>query len=185
MSRYVTEFGTLSVEHPLRKFAKLVMDGAPQSIKTQVMNTVHMAKDAFNQKKPSKANSLHWDTMDAIKVLWTMFEGDDELAPLLVQAREVHRLAAGGSTEGARSHRRGTPRADSAPGRPDRERRPRGPLDEVAKSLMGMSLDEMYEMASTVLECPRFQLEAKYGHLNPGLQRMNLGNRLRAKERHT
>lgn len=54
--------------------------------------------------------------------------------------------------------------------------------DEVAKDLAGMTLDEMYEYAAKGLGCTSEVLKAKYGHLNPGLQRMNLGNRLRTKK---
>lgn len=41
--------------------------------------------------------------------------------------------------------------------------------------------DELYARAARVLNVPEADLRAKYGHLNPGLQAMNLRNRLRAK----
>jgi hypothetical protein len=62
-----------------------------------------------------------------------------------------------------------------------KEPRKAGPKDEVAMSLMGLTLDEVYAAASPVLGVPEPDLRAKYGHLNPGMQRMNLGNRMRAK----
>lgn len=42
-------------------------------------------------------------------------------------------------------------------------------------------LAELYSRAARLLGVPEPELRKKYGHLNPGLQRMNLGNRLRAK----
>lgn len=41
--------------------------------------------------------------------------------------------------------------------------------------------EAMYKRASQLLGTPVDELKAKYGHLNPGLQMMNLRNRLRAK----
>jgi hypothetical protein len=41
--------------------------------------------------------------------------------------------------------------------------------------------DELYERAAKLLELKEEDLRAKYGHLNPGMQSMNLRNRLRAK----
>lgn len=41
--------------------------------------------------------------------------------------------------------------------------------------------DELYARAATVLGVPEEDLRKKYGHLNPGLQAMNLRNRLRSK----
>ena len=52
--------------------------------------------------------------------------------------------------------------------------------DKTAKELRGKSLDEVYTIASKLLKEPATQLKAKYKHLNPGMQRMNLGNRIRA-----
>ena len=51
--------------------------------------------------------------------------------------------------------------------------------DEVAEMLRGMDLDATYAKASKVLELPEADLRAKYAHLNLGMQRMNLGNRIR------
>jgi colicin import membrane protein len=51
--------------------------------------------------------------------------------------------------------------------------------DPVAVLLDGATLDETLEMASAVLDTPTKELQAKYGHLNIGQQRMNLGNRIR------
>lgn len=52
--------------------------------------------------------------------------------------------------------------------------------DQLAKSLRGVELDEVYAQASKVLGESQAALRAKYAHLNPGMQRMNLGNRMRA-----
>lgn len=41
--------------------------------------------------------------------------------------------------------------------------------------------DELYARAARLLEVPEDELRKKYGHLNPGLQMMNLRNRLRGK----
>ena len=51
--------------------------------------------------------------------------------------------------------------------------------DAVATNLAGLSLEAVYSVASQALSIPVEDLQAKYGHLNPGQQRMNLGNRLR------
>lgn len=61
--------------------------------------------------------------------------------------------------------------------------------DEVANLLRAASakgLDGCYAAAADFLGCPESALREKYGHLNPGQQRMNLGNRMRghAKKRH-
>lgn len=51
--------------------------------------------------------------------------------------------------------------------------------DTVANRLRGKSLDEIYSETSKHLGVPATELKRKYGHLNEGMQRMNLGNRLR------
>jgi len=51
--------------------------------------------------------------------------------------------------------------------------------DVVAASLEGLTIDEVYALASEVTEVSVGDLHAKYGHLNVGQQRMNLGNRVR------
>lgn len=56
--------------------------------------------------------------------------------------------------------------------------------DEVAVKLRGAgSLDDVYRVGAEYLGVPEEELRAKYGHLNPGQQRMNIGNRMRAKWR--
>lgn len=58
--------------------------------------------------------------------------------------------------------------------------------DEVAALLRSCdTLDKMYAVASEYLADPVENLRKKYGHLNHGQQRMNLGNRMRAKWRKT
>jgi hypothetical protein len=52
--------------------------------------------------------------------------------------------------------------------------------DDLAKSLRGAELDEVYKQASAILGETQTALKAKYAHLNVGMQRMNLGNRMRA-----
>ena len=51
--------------------------------------------------------------------------------------------------------------------------------DEVANLLRGKTLDEIYTMTAEKLKVSKESLAAKYKHLNVGMQRMNLGNRLR------
>lgn len=56
--------------------------------------------------------------------------------------------------------------------------------DEVAALLRACdSLEKVYSCAGDYLGVPASDLRSKYGHLNPGQQRMNLGNRMRAKWR--
>jgi hypothetical protein len=52
--------------------------------------------------------------------------------------------------------------------------------DKVAVRLRGLELDAVYAEAATVLKTPEAELRAKYARLNAGMQRMNLGNRIRA-----
>lgn len=52
--------------------------------------------------------------------------------------------------------------------------------DELAVQLRGLDLDEVYRKASKILGEPQTALRARYEHLNVGMQRMNLGNRMRA-----
>lgn len=52
--------------------------------------------------------------------------------------------------------------------------------DSVAKYLRVMNLDQVYAHAAQQLNVPEDELRQKYGHLNPGMQRMNLGNRIRS-----
>jgi hypothetical protein len=52
--------------------------------------------------------------------------------------------------------------------------------DDVAVLLRDCStLDDVYAAAAKYLGVPEPELRAKYGHLNPGQQRMNCGNRMR------
>lgn len=51
--------------------------------------------------------------------------------------------------------------------------------DDIATKLRGKTIDEVYAFASKQLKEPEKDLRAKYKHLNPGMQRMSLGNRLR------
>jgi hypothetical protein len=52
--------------------------------------------------------------------------------------------------------------------------------DALAKKLRGVELDDVYEQAARILGVSESELRARYKHLNPGMQRMNLGNRMRA-----
>jgi hypothetical protein len=45
------------------------------------------------------------------------------------------------------------------------------------------SLDDVYRIGGKYLELQPEDLKKKYGHLNPGQQRMNVGNKMRAKWR--
>lgn len=52
--------------------------------------------------------------------------------------------------------------------------------DDLAKKLEGKDLDTVYKLAAKALEVPESTLRSRYKKLNPGMQRMNLGNRMRA-----
>lgn len=52
--------------------------------------------------------------------------------------------------------------------------------DDLAKKLRGKSLDEVFAFAAKTLDEAEKDLRKKYAHLNVGMQRMNLGNRVRA-----
>lgn len=51
--------------------------------------------------------------------------------------------------------------------------------DRAARDLRGLDLDGVYRLVAGVLSLSEAELRVKYGGLNPGQQRMNLGNRLR------
>lgn len=51
--------------------------------------------------------------------------------------------------------------------------------DEIAKLLRGKSLEDAYAFTAKKLDVSERSLKEKYGKLNEGMQRMNLGNRLR------
>lgn len=52
--------------------------------------------------------------------------------------------------------------------------------DGIAARLRGMALEDVYEEAAKVLAVDVAELKTRYAKLNPGMQRMNLGNRMRA-----
>lgn len=52
--------------------------------------------------------------------------------------------------------------------------------DTVANFLDGMSPEEVLQAAERILGLEENELTEKYAHLNPGQQRMNGGNRIRA-----
>ena len=51
--------------------------------------------------------------------------------------------------------------------------------DEIAAALDGFTADEIRAVASKMTDTPVKDLEAKYSHLNVGMQIMNLRNRIR------
>jgi hypothetical protein len=51
--------------------------------------------------------------------------------------------------------------------------------DRVALMLRGKQLEVVYEIAAKLLNISKSELLLRYNHLNPGQQRMCLGNRLR------
>lgn len=52
--------------------------------------------------------------------------------------------------------------------------------DSLARLLEGKSIEEVYSIAADRLGVSQTDLTIRYEHLNPGMQRMNLGNRIRA-----
>lgn len=55
--------------------------------------------------------------------------------------------------------------------------------DDTAQKLRNKSLDEVFEMAAKASDMSVRSLKEKYKGLNPGMQRMALGNRIRAAAR--
>ena len=51
--------------------------------------------------------------------------------------------------------------------------------DSVAQQLRGMTYDEVYKFASKIVNASVSDLRSRFDHLNPGMQRMNLGNMIR------
>lgn len=182
MNAALTRYGALVESHPTRILAKAILNGAPPEVARPITNAMRIAREACNQKNKGKAGRMHLQVVDILQEAWAVLDlhgPDEELAAMVERAQAWHRAAAGstpGAARRARGHREpGTP----VPPRPGR---PRGPQDETAKDLMGITLEEMYEVASQKLGVPVDELKDRYKHLNPGLQRMNLGNRMRAKK---
>jgi hypothetical protein len=51
--------------------------------------------------------------------------------------------------------------------------------DPIAEALDGFTVEEVATVAANMCDVPAKDLLAKYEHLNVGMQRMNLGNRIR------
>lgn len=51
--------------------------------------------------------------------------------------------------------------------------------DPIAGMLDGFTVEEVAQVAAAMTDVPAKELIAKYAHLNVGMQRMNLGNRIR------
>jgi hypothetical protein len=51
--------------------------------------------------------------------------------------------------------------------------------DDTAEKLRELDLEGTYKYAASILDENAKELKAKYANLNPGMQRMNLGNRIR------
>lgn len=51
--------------------------------------------------------------------------------------------------------------------------------DSVAQSLRGLSIEDVYKQAAKITHIGVLELQARFSHLNPGMQRMNLGNMIR------
>jgi hypothetical protein len=55
--------------------------------------------------------------------------------------------------------------------------------DKVARTLRGLSLEEVYKVVAKATGGTAKALEKRWGHLNPGMQRMNAGNYWRGETR--
>jgi len=51
--------------------------------------------------------------------------------------------------------------------------------DDVAQMLGGKTIDEVYTLVAKKIKEEEVDLRKRFKHLNPGMQRMNLGNMLR------
>lgn len=179
MNNGLTIYGTLVENHPTRVLAKAALNGAPPEIAKPIQAALKSAREACLQKNKTKAVVLHNATIANLTEVWSVLDlhgPDEELACMAERAIEWHRAAVQGAP--AQARRRAEPREPGTPV-PPRAGRPRGPQDETAKALVGLTLEQMYQEASEVLGVPAADLKEKYKHLNPGLQRMNLGNRMR------
>jgi hypothetical protein len=108
-------------------------------------------------KRPSKAIVTKSTKVKSGKKVVRKTNGDD---PRLVPANlEAYHVDKDKKTAG------GNPSIDSN--------------DKVAIMLRGRELDEVYAQVAKRCEVTVKELKTKYSHLNPGMQRMNLGNKLR------
>lgn len=146
-----------------KEVAKKAADAAKAEAKAKATEAATKAKEEKAQAQAAKAAE----------------KAKEQAAKILARAEaQAARIAAGGKD-------RLVP-ANLATYHVDKERKTAGghasvdSNDDLAQKLRGLSIDEVYKHAADVLKEPEADLRAKYAHLNVGMQRMNMGNRMRA-----
>ena len=159
----------LPQDHPVRLLARLLHDEEDSGVKCKLIRAI-AASGRAHIKKTQLHHSLAVSELSFLG-LDTYPEGrfTPEALQLYQDALLYHKARSAGVKQ-----KLGGPVA------PKEQKTPRA-KDEVAMSLQGLTLDEVYAIAAPALGSSEEDLRAKYGHLNSGLQVMNLRNRMRAK----
>ena len=166
----------LPSDHPVRRLVQLLQHEVNSDTKCKLIRALRASTAAHLKKTPThRVLQLHAEAVRELKFLAL-----DELAvgsfslealALYQEAIEYHSTWTQGPKPKVKA-----PKEPKAPPEP----RPKVGNDEIAQLMKGLGLDEMYAMAQDKLGTPQTTLKARYGHLNPGLQAMNLRNRLRS-----
>jgi len=166
----LTPMGVLEDCHPLKMLVRAAFKGSDTHSGAVMISAISRTTEAFRRKELAKHATVAKDLISIRALVKPEFLTMLEDAIASAQ-QEAHGAAP-------------VPEApcDTPPGPRPPRRPPAGAHDEVADALSGLTLDEMYEHAARGLGSTVEELRSRYGHLNKGMQRMNLGNRLRSKK---
>jgi len=175
----------LPPDHPVRRLVQLMQHGVDSDTKCKLIRAIRASTTAHIKKTPvHRVLQLHTEAVSELRFLALDELPAGSVSPealaLYQEAIEYHSTKAQGGP--ARVKKVKEPKVPKEPKQPKapREPRPKVGNDEIAQLMRGLDLDEMYAMAQDRLGTPQTTLKARYGHLNPGLQAMNLRNRLRS-----
>lgn len=159
----------LPQDHPVRLLARVLHDETDSGVKCKLIRAI-AASGRAHIKKTQLHHSFAVSELSFLG-LDTYPEGrfTPEALQLYQDALLYHKARSAGVKQ-----------KSTGPVTPKEQKAPKS-KDEVAMSLQGLTLDEVYAIAAPALGSSEADLRAKYGHLNPGMQRMNLGNRMRSK----
>lgn len=158
----------------------------PQVSDKEKAAALKAAEKAKADKAKAKAKAAADKVKEAEKAAKAKEKAADDKAKADVKAAKAkERAAAKAEREANGGHDRLVP-ANLSQYHVDKEKKTAGghasvdSNDTLAQKLRGKSIDEVYREAALVLKEDATALRAKYAHLNVGMQRMNLGNRMRA-----
>lgn len=164
----------LPQDHPVRLLAWAMEDagllGGDSGLKCKLIRVITASSKAHIKK-----TRLHHAS--ALSELQFLALDDPGAGPIPENVLAIYRDAVlfhKARSSGKESQTTPGPKGEKTP-------RPKAGKDELALALQGLTLDEVYAIAAPALGSSEEELRTKYGHLNPGMQRMNLGNRMRSK----